>query len=407
MPNQDPTQNQTGPNQTTPQSASPPAFFPQEDIPPMPPAFQDIPEDQPTVQNPTETQAPMAQEPNTNTGSAAPNDIDISSVIKPPKKKFGTGKIIATILGLFVLIGGVGAGIALTQQQQLFQQKASSCAGTCRVNCNDDEKGQGLGSGGCPSDQYSCVPNSCSGDPDAGTSCVNAGFHCVSKGSCPAGFNQAGSCNTANTDCCSVLGTLPPQPTGNERCIFDNYQNKCSTRNPGYRCDVPKGEYGISASCTNTNSNSKEPGCTDQYPNCNVAGTYCHRPSECVPSDVLEINCVADPTCGGGTATPKPTPTSAAPYCVAVKAYSSDWTLLTNTDLSALTTGSVVNFCVNGFASSGTFDKAQFTINGTQLAETTVLRAGSTDYCQSYTILSTDKTVSVTAKIHHSTLNWF
>jgi hypothetical protein len=107
------------------------------------------------------------------------------------------------------------------------------------------------------------------------------------------------------------------------------------------------------------------------------------------------------------TSSPTPTATPAAPYCAAVKAYSSTWAALTSTDLSTLTSGTVVNFCVSGSVSSGTFSKAQFTINGVQQAETTTLRAGSTDYCQSYTILSTDKTVTVTAKIYHSTLGWF
>jgi hypothetical protein len=45
-------------------------------------------------------------------------------MVASPKKKFGGKRIIATILGIFLLVGGVGAGIVLTQQQQLFQQKA-------------------------------------------------------------------------------------------------------------------------------------------------------------------------------------------------------------------------------------------------------------------------------------------
>ena len=56
-------------------------------------------------------------------GSAAPSDLP--PMVSSPKKKFGGKKIIATILGIFLLVGGIGAGIVLTQQQQLFQQKAT------------------------------------------------------------------------------------------------------------------------------------------------------------------------------------------------------------------------------------------------------------------------------------------
>jgi hypothetical protein len=63
--------------------------------------------------------------------------------------------------------------------------------------------------------------------------------------------------------------------------------------------------------------------------------------------------------------------------------------------------GKTVNFCVTGAAPSGTFDMAQFTIDGTQLATTIVKRPGSSDFCQSYTIKVTDTTVTVKAMIHH------
>jgi hypothetical protein len=93
--------------------------------------------------------------------------------------------------------------------------------------------------------------------------------------------------------------------------------------------------------------------------------------------------------------------------CVNIKAYDPNWGALTSAQLSALSAGAQVNFCVGGSAPSGTFDKAQFTIQGVQQAETTTVRPGSTDFCQNYTILSTDTTVGVTAKIHHSTLGWY
>jgi hypothetical protein len=65
MPNQDPTQN--------PPSSNPTSFFAQEDLPPTPPDFQNVTEEKPVV---------AVQQPTVDSGSAAPNDIDISSVIK-------------------------------------------------------------------------------------------------------------------------------------------------------------------------------------------------------------------------------------------------------------------------------------------------------------------------------------
>jgi hypothetical protein len=82
-----------------------------------------------------------------------------------------------------------------------------------------------------------------------------------------------------------------------------------------------------------------------------------------------------------------------------VKAYDSSWNILSNAQLSALTPGTTINFCVSGGPSETTFDQAKFTINGTTLPVTTTLRPGSTDFCQTYTILPTDTTVNVSAQI--------
>jgi hypothetical protein len=70
------------------------------DIPPMPEDATTLPTESPIIP-----------------GSAAPSDLP--PVISPsPKKKFGGGKIIATILGLLLLLGGVGTGVYLTRQNQ-------------------------------------------------------------------------------------------------------------------------------------------------------------------------------------------------------------------------------------------------------------------------------------------------
>ena len=121
-----PNQNQPDLNQNSTQEPTSPvnSYGSQVDLPPLPPDFQNV--EAPPAN-------PIPEAPKENMGSAAPPVPpvpNINSVASLPKKKYGTGKIIATILGLFLLIGGVGAGITLTQQKQLFQQKASgNCAG--------------------------------------------------------------------------------------------------------------------------------------------------------------------------------------------------------------------------------------------------------------------------------------
>ena len=111
--------------------------------------------------------------------------------------------------------------------------------------------------------------------------------------------------------------------------------------------------------------------------------------------------------CNTATTPPgSPTAPPTAPSCIAVKAYDDAWAALTTTQLSALTAGDTVNFCVSGNAASGTFDKAQFMVNTTLEPETTTKRPSSGDFCQAYTILSTDTTVGVKAKIHSSTGVW-
>jgi hypothetical protein len=429
MPDQNnPTQN---PNPVTPPADAPiappvpPIISPQTDLPPLSPDFQKLPEDGTSA-------APPA---NGGDGSAAPPDI--SSVIPKAKKKFGGGKIIATILGLIVLVGGVGAGIVLTQQQQLFQQKASdnTCSNpnpSCKCSPADESHCQGtFFTKGCTetTDGSACDitcagVKSCSDDNGAdkcdnssAAACkgVDVGYVVDSNwtGECPGGkptcsngiqlvckISSGTSCN-ANCKCNAAPPSPSSTPLVEDGCIFDNFETKCSN---GQMCDVPKGEYGFAESkCSGVNAPDTGDKCStygSQY-YC-IPGGYCIRNSTCQPNDVAVKNCHEDSSCSP-TNPPSGSPT--APSCIAVKAYDSAWAALTNTQLSALTTGDLVNFCVSGNA-SGTFDKAQFMINTTLGPETTTKRPSSKDFCQSYTILSTDTTVNVKAKIHSTTGVW-
>jgi hypothetical protein len=109
-----------------PVSTTPPVIFPQSDLPPLPPEFQNPPDG-----NIIETPKDLPSNQLNTDRDGSENPPDMSSITTKPKKKFGGGKIIATILGLVVLVGGVGAGILLTQQQQLFNQEACGTTVTC------------------------------------------------------------------------------------------------------------------------------------------------------------------------------------------------------------------------------------------------------------------------------------
>jgi len=392
-------------NQNQPAGGSVP-FSPQVDLPPMPPEFQNVQKEEVS-----ENKVQVVETPG-DSGSGAPPMSGISNVIPSPKRKFGTGKIIATILSILLVVGGVGAGTYLVGQKQLFQQKAESCGATCRTNCTEDETGQGQGS--CPGGQISCVANSCNGVPDAGTTCVSAGFVCVPKGSCGAGHNQAGSCNTANTDCCDTASVALPtgaQPASS--CIFDNYQHRgCVEVNGTWMmCDKdPKGEVGYSSpNCKNDTNGGQDLECGEDFPNC-VPGGYCISATVCTPSVAQYANCVSDSSCfptNPPGSSSSPTPVAVAPYCAAITTYDSEWVLISASSRGSITAGSVVNFCVSGATPGGTFDKARFTINGILQAETTTVRPNSTDFCKTYTIPSGTATFNVSAQIHHATLGWF
>ena len=304
MPNQDPTQNQQD-NPVTPVVAPDPIQVdPQgsipvhNDLPPLPDYMT-----QTNTDNAQEN-TPVDQPPDNLSGSAAPSDLP--PMVAAPKKKFGGKRIIATILGIFLLVGGIGAGIILTQQQQLFQQKA---AGTGYPNLEEE--------------------------------------------------------------CGSING---PQCGACEECVYDGSSTRCKRNN--------------------------------NLPGCGVI----------VPTTA--------PTDGPNPPPPPPNPPTPTPgpgaSCQSVKAYTSSsststWTLLTSSDLSALTGGTVINFCVAGTADTGSFDKAQFTITyftggedgvATVMPETTTKRPSSEDFCQSFTIPLNANCIIATAKIHHTTLGW-
>src|SRR3989344_606304 len=96
---------------------------PQQNFTPGVPGQDDFPS-QTITQSPSEStssQGVAASEATVN----APQEPEIITAPHAPKKYGGT-KIIATIFGILLLIGGVTAGVILVQRQQQIAEKAAS-----------------------------------------------------------------------------------------------------------------------------------------------------------------------------------------------------------------------------------------------------------------------------------------
>jgi hypothetical protein len=102
-----------------------------------------------------------------------------------------------------------------------------------------------------------------------------------------------------------------------------------------------------------------------------------------------------------------PTPgTGPSAQCLNIKAFDTSWNLLTTAQLQQLKAGDSVRFTVAGTATSGTFDKAKFKINGIERPEVTGKRPGSEEYFDEYTIPVGVTTFTINAQIHHTTLGY-
>jgi len=117
-------------NQATTTDDAPPVLVMDDSLPPTP--QENVPSPlAPTLTPPideTKKEDVEVKTETTNSGSAAPSDdINLPPVVMgtTPKKKFAGGRVIATILGLLLLVGGLGAGTYLVKQNQDIREKAA------------------------------------------------------------------------------------------------------------------------------------------------------------------------------------------------------------------------------------------------------------------------------------------
>lgn len=125
-------------------------------------------------------------------------------------KSRSTGKIVATIFGLLLLVGGIGAGIILVNQQQTLKEKAATpptCSGTisCKVKANPSN----ILTVDCATktDETTCTQQNTSPgglDPNSLTECTGS---CVwSTPSSTGGGTSSGTFCSGN---CCQLGANP------------------------------------------------------------------------------------------------------------------------------------------------------------------------------------------------------
>lgn len=410
MPNDD-NQKNTKP-QSDVNAPLPPVFMTEEVTPPM-----DIQNPSPAdsaTPAPTTTKTPVAQ-----AGSAAPTDDIVQPVItsSQPKKKFagGKGKIIATILGIFLLVGGVGAGIVLVNQQQDVRERADDPLPPdddpyrlpeC-VSCEKDSDGRLITGEEYPTNETrpwiaeGYLPeevnnlNAATGSDVAGAWC---GGRCIQEPD-----SEYAGYYSWNGRYYPIDTTPPVTEGGTDRGVIGCPPGMISVMSnpPVY---FPRPNKPDNYCLYSTSGNCVPPSASNNWHGgCMVGGNY-----DCGPGQGYCQECWCEtPTTPTPPATATPVPNA---MCQDVKAYDTNWIQLTGTQLSQLVPDDIVRFCVLGSASSGTFDMARFTINGVLRPETTLRRpvsgVDSDDFCEVYTIPEGISSFTVTAQIHHVSLGW-
>jgi Cys-rich repeat protein len=346
----------------------------------------------------------------TNQTPPPPPPPGMPPVVTPPKpkKKFGGKKLVATILGLLLLVGGVGAGVVLVQNNQDIRNRAYAPEGAnCRSN-SDCGSGEVCQSGDCVRGTAPKTPT----PTDNGSKDNKKDGKTTTKG-------KAGDSCTSDSACDTGLV-----------CLNGQCQEKVGNGCPiNWTCDKV---YTEGEKCTDVWPGSIQQSCKLMATSANYTGTCCIPPgtssadqctddSQCSSGQVCMNGKCVTTTTTPGSSLPSPTPPSGSltAQCLDIQVYDTSWNQLTGTQLSNLKAGDKIRLVVGGSASSGTLDKARFTVNGiVRPAVTTTVRqqnyptfkAPSTstiNYYDEYTIPDGITSFSVQAELHHSTLGWF
>ena len=364
----DPAQNQDNNQQSIPEETRP-VFQTIEEVPSAqnPTNPTNLGQINPTPPQPNEQplQTPPPQQP-----FQEPSILTPSGDQNPPPETTSKpkGKIIAAVIGVLVLVGGVAGGVALVNQQQLFQQKAAGVSPVaCPIAADGTKTIVNFNGQFIRSDQAES-----SAQLGPVSTLVGAGSYKVTLVSYEKDHPK-------DSD---------DQPNESWFLKLNNSQGATfSQTNP--ISDLPLAEN-MKIEVVNSELSLTE--------DINSVIAY-----HAVYPDKSTTNSI-NPVC----AVFEPLATEISARCTEIKAFDENWNQLTTSQLQNLSSGDSVRFSVGGSATEGQFDKAMFTINGVSEGETTLIRPGTDEYYVEYQIPEGILSFQVTAQIHHVGLNqWF
>ncbi len=347
----------------SPVAVTPPIFVEPDALPPMPSS---------NVNNDVVNSSPVTS------STAAPiGDVILPSMppvvtSSTPNKKYAGGKVIATILGLFLLVGGVGAGVYLTSQNQDIREKAFTNDTTLKDSCNLISVTI-TDSNSCPDIRGTSNKN----DISTYSSIVEITNLTNQRHVLQAVLNS-NFCNrgTGAEISCQLSGNAQNQdielkPNERKKMRIDRIADRKTPS--GSSCGSFQEDFLVKS----------------------IDGdTKCHGNAT--------AGLMAWGACQTGTDCP-----SVNAACQGIKAYRPNWTLMSATELGALKIGDRVAFCATGVNPTGVFDQARFTINGmVRNVTTTVLPGTANTFCDSITIPATVNSFDVKAQIHDSVEGW-
>jgi len=337
-------------------------------------------------------------------------------------------KILATILGIALLVLGVGAGVVLVRQPAQFRTSAWDCDkynfevnqdGVVTVK-NESNRNEPLQLAKIYINSVEVatldVPNLNAGDsatlgnvsvPDDGFSwqvigskdCSDSGNYGPKETPAPPELETKVDCSGGyikNTSNQNVSGIFEQ---------FDPYFKKEFSLTPG-------------ESTTQEWQGDLTPDITLMYVDVTGTGRIAgeHYPPNCsTPTATPTGTPTSTPT-----PTPTPTPTSTPPNacievgCSQVQAYlvtgsvtvATNWTALTNDNLENLESGDKIYFTVLGTTSQGLVDKARFRVNSIDWdGEVTDKRPGSEEFYYIYEVPSGVYSFEIYAQVHHNELD--
>jgi hypothetical protein len=283
-----------------------------------------------------------------------PNSVVTSAYVP---KKYGGKKVIATIFSILLIVASIGAGVYVVQRQELTSTQAWDCSTYVFDVSRDGVVGIKNGSTRNEPGQKADVSINGSKVTTLDVPALTPGT-AATLGNVTVPSSQGFSWN--------VKGSLDCQNSGSFNPVATPTQTPAPSATP--------------------------------TPNLTATPAPSLTPTP-KPSATVTLAPTANPT-----AQPTLSPGVSA-KCNEVKAYSLSGNLLSQSQLSQLKAGDKVDFAVSGQASSGSFSKARFTVNGSSLGETTTKNSQGEFYVE-YTVPSATTTFTVKGEVYHSSLGW-